>query len=722
MTGVLEFDGEAFDAVRSGREGAPEPQTATPVVPRPGPGDPTPPRPGAVGPDPADGPTGLVARIRDGVVAAHAAALDAQLALQRRMLHGLGAGTSGVAGAAGAPVLHWPRAPVGEAPPVPAPPTSETAFKPLARSTTTRLDAADLARLAAGEVAAVFGPPYDQQGANPHLRLGAGGPLGLAAVEGIGVRGGASGRGTCRATAAGAADLGVAAGQAAEVLALHLGLHLSLPDVELVTNTGAPPTGSPPTGSPPTGSPPTGAPPTGAQDTTLRIDVTGVGLLPRPWLTARAALLDGGDTVLGWIPDVSVEVRERPGSMVGPDADGTAAFLGRVAADGTRALLGEFQLAHCAHGDPGTAFGAPFARYNGRRATRLPSGGLLLVDRIVDVDGERGRLDAASYRTEYDAPADSWYFADSGNADVPNCVLMETSLQSALLVGYYLGVTLTDPGEDYSLRNLGGHGTLLREIDLRDRTIRQHSRLCSTTLLPGSLLQEFSYDLSVAGEPYYRGGSMFGYFTAEALRHQTGLDGGRSVPTWLETQGDHGGPTPATRTIDVAGRRARGPVPGEPAPPAQHLALLDDVTVVDGGGRHGLGYLHAVRPIDPDDWFFARHFHLDPVVPGSLGVEQVLQAVGEWAIDAGLADELAGETGTAPDVVVPVGATLSWRYRGQILPTDGESTLDVHLTDVSRRPGRIRISAEASLWKPGLRIYELDGVAVELRAPGAPPW
>jgi len=686
MTGVLEFDGEAFDAVRSGPESAGSPASA---------GTPTPTPASAaapVGPSAVDGPADLVARIRDGVVTAHAAALDAQLALQRRVLDGLDGLAAGpaVAGNASAAAQDLAGAsPVADAPPAP---TSEAAFKPLARSATTRLDAGDLTRLADGDVAGVFGPAYDQQGANPHLRLGS--PLALADVDGIDVRGGASGCGTCRAVVAPGADVAAAAGQAAEALALHLGLHLSLPDVEFVTTTGA----------------------RSAGGTGLRLDVTGVGLLPRPWLTARVVVLDGPDTI-GWVPDVTVEVRERPGTPVGPEADGTAAFLGRVAADGTRALLGEFQLAHCAHGDPGIAFGAPFARYEGRRATRLPSGGLLLVDRIVDVDGERGRLDAASYRTEYDAPADSWYFADTGNADVPNCVLMETSLQSALLVGYYLGATLTDPDEDYSLRNLGGHGTLIREIDLRDRTIRQDSKLCSTTLLPGSLLQEFSYELAVDDEPYYRGESMFGYFTSEALRHQTGLDGGRSAPTWLETQD-----APVTRSIDVAGRRARGPVAGEPVPPTGHLALLDDVTVVDGGGRHGQGYLHSVRPIDPDDWFFARHFHLDPVVPGSLGVEQVLQALQEWAIDAGLAAELAGEPGIASEFVVPVGTTLSWRYRGQILPTDGASTLDVHLTDVSRRPGRIRISAEASLWKPGLRIYELDGVTVELRAPGAPPW
>src|SRR5256886_17346574 len=100
---------------------------------------------------------------------------------------------------------------------------------------------------------------------------------------------------------------------------------------------------------------------------------------------------------------------------------------------------------------------------------------------------------------------------------------METSLQAALLVGYYLGPTLSTPDRRMSLRNVGGTATVLREIDLRDKTIRQRSELLSTTILPGSSLQNFSYTLSADGEPFYRGETMFGYFSDEALANQTGL-------------------------------------------------------------------------------------------------------------------------------------------------------------------------------------------------------
>nr|MDT0667771.1 beta-ketoacyl synthase [Micromonospora sp. DSM 115978] len=77
--------------------------------------------------------------------------------------------------------------------------TSEAAFKPLARTDVTGLGPAELDRLARGDVAGVFGPAYDQDGANPAVGLAAAGTLRLGAVHGIDVRGGPWGRGSLRA-------------------------------------------------------------------------------------------------------------------------------------------------------------------------------------------------------------------------------------------------------------------------------------------------------------------------------------------------------------------------------------------------------------------------------------------------------------------------------------------------------------------------------------------
>ncbi|GAA2805541.1 beta-ketoacyl synthase [Saccharopolyspora taberi] len=691
----------------------------------PGGAEPTPPAPAArrvpvtqppseTGRTAGTGHTATVAReLRSAVVNAHRNALHAQVLLQARTLSRLGVALASptaspephASGAQFFEVVDGHIRQVSTPSPSPVVPyvTTEARFKPLARTDRTRLGRDDLGRLTEGDMAGVFGPGHLQPGCNPSVKLAAGTPLLLAEVPRIELRGGSSGRGQVIASS-GPLDgtpesLLAAAGQVAEIFALYLGLHLCLADATFVPGDGS---------GEPVHSAVELAGSLGSAE--IRLDVTDVDLVPRPHVRANVEFRSGG-AVAGRVLGLSLALVEKPGVPIGPARGGTVpSFLGRYSAAGEQTVISEFHIAHFARGSHGIAFGPEFEHYSDRRATRVPDRGLTLVDRLVSMDGRRGELDGASYETEYDSPADSWYYADTANASMPNMIYMETSLQSALSIGYFLGPTLSDPQAPVSLRNLGGTATVLREVDLRDKTIRQRSELLSTTLNNGASLQSFSYTMLADGEPFYQGETLFGYFSEAAMANQTGLDAGRNVPTWLEEQQ----PRPATRTIDVAARRAD---PSAPLCARDHLALLDDVQVVDEGGRYGKGYLRAVRRIDPADWFFARHFPRDPVIPGSLGVETVIQAMQEWLLDAGL-----GAGMSDPGFVLPVGAPFTWKYRGQFLPTDGESTLEVHIKDVARGPGRVRVTGDASVWKPGLRIYELTDVAVELREEGAQPW
>ncbi|WP_280216544.1 beta-ketoacyl synthase [Nocardia neocaledoniensis] len=667
-------------------------------------------------------PRGVLADLRTGVVTAHRSALAAQVALQRALwTRALGtptassssqvdaagptavlgspartfdaaaessthraASASDVSAGPAAPVVGARHAVAGPGATVPgnrdtapagrrAPGAAarEGAFKPLARTTRTELDRAALESLTAGAIAEVFGPGHRRDGVEVAARLAAGEPLVLTAIEAIELYGG-TGDGRVVARYDGAPE--AAARQCAEVFALFTGMYLCLSGSTMTTD--VVPAHPATTDTPAAGHEPAHG--------TVELVVTDLDLVPRPHVA-------GTVTFTGGAPSTSVEVTvtEAPGAGVGP---GQAV---------PTLLLNEFHMTHLARGDQAIAMGPEFAEYTGVRATRLPTGGLLLVDRVREFDGARGTLDHAAYTTEYDSPADSWYYADTANDSMPHFVYMETSLQAALLMGYYAGPTLTQPGTTLSLRNLGGTATVLRQVDLRDRTIEQSSRMLSTTILPGSSLQTFDYTLSVDGAPFYTGETMFGYFSDEALANQTGLDAGRHAPSWLAEN-----PTAQVRTIDVAARRAD---PTAPLCSRRTLALIDQVEVVDGGGKHGAGYLHSLRPIDPADWFFARHFHLDPVIPGSLGVESVIHAVQEWLVDASHAADMAD-----PVFRIPADLPFSWRYRGQFLPTDGTVELEAHIKALRRGPRGVTAVVDGSLWKPGLRIYEVTDLAVEL--------
>ncbi|TQC45020.1 beta-ketoacyl synthase [Rhodococcus sp. WS4] len=658
---ALGFEGTPFDPVPVA---SPGPGTLPTPAARRAPSQPT---------GPASTVTPL-AELRAGIATAHRAALSAQVALQRRIFR-----QSFDTGVVTVPALSPAR------PGTVTTPAPEGAFKPSARTTVDRLDRGALEALSRGEVSAVLGDAYRQPGANPDIRLASDTPLVLDEVTEIGLRSGTLGLGRLRAAYTG--NPVAAATQAVEVFALYAGLHLCFADARLVASAAADGGGD--------------DSPTAAE---LELIVTTIDLVPRPHVTAEV-LCGGGPSVA-----MTVTVTENPGSVIGPGPGGTLdTWTGRIDAGGGTALLNEFHMAHLARGDQGIALGPEFAHYTGVRATRLPTGGLLLVDRITAFDGARGTLDTqVSYRSEHDSPADSWYYADSANESMPHFVYMETSLQAALLMGYYLGPTLTEPNTTQSLRNLGGTATVLRRADLRDRTITQESRLLSTTMLPGSSLQSFDYTLSVDGEPFYEGETMFGYFSDEALANQTGLDAGRHRPSWLDVHAND----VTVRRIDLDARRAN---PVDRLCSRRTLALLDWIDVVDGGGTFGNGYLHTRRRIDPHDWFFARHFHLDPVIPGSLGVESVIQAMQEWAVDSGLADGL-----TDPVFSIPPGIAFTWKYRGQFLPSDGTCELEVHIKTVTSSPDGVVVTADASLWKPGLRIYELQDIAIELTERKAP--
>jgi 3-hydroxymyristoyl/3-hydroxydecanoyl-(acyl carrier protein) dehydratase len=580
-------------------------------------------------------------------------------------------------------------------------------FTPLARTDRRSVPAADVALLAAGRVADVFGPSYQQDGCNPSLRLPAGGLRVLDRVEDIDRTGGPHGLGTLTAAgvlAGGAAGPSVPAEafvidgalQLLQTYLLFLGAHLVLPDARFQ------PVADQPVRFTRTG-------PLPAAGTELRYEATvfDLDLLPRPHAAADVTVSADARPVMT-IHGVRVEIREKPGTPYCPGPGGRVpAFLGRTNIAGERAELNELHMAHAAKGDLAVAMGPEFDIYRSSRAPYIPNGDFLFVDRMMAWAGERGRLTAGSTMdTEYDSPADAWYYADNGHPFLPYCVLMETSLQSAVLLGYFLGATLPFPQEQFRIRNLDGRATVGRTMDLRGKTIRQHSTLLFSSAMPGTILQKFSYELTADGETFYTGESLFGYHSEQALATQIGLDAGTHVQSWLDRTR-----TPA-RHIDLRGAGAEPYTGGAGLRIGSgQLRLVDSVDLVAGGGDHGAGYLRGRRLVTPDEWYFNCHFHRDPVMPGSLGVEAILQAMQVYVIDSGLAADLR-----EPRFTLPAGVEMGWRYRGQILRADSDMDFDIHVKRVVREPGRVLVVGDANLWKHGLRIYQLTDVAVAVES------
>lgn len=565
-------------------------------------------------------------------------------------------------------------------------------FRPLARTAVHRLSARGLDALATGDVSGVFGAAFDQGGLEPET-LPERWPARLLEDIVIEPGGGPYGQGLLVASTGAARDTGpvwpwlvAAAAETLRVYAFHQGLHLCLPGARVVPSADRPmrievldPAA------------------TDASAWRFTVEVTGLGLVPRPYVTADCEVTAAGLTVAR-LRDIGVTVRERPGADVMPHPGRLSC---RRSAAGGRVVLDELHIARMAEGDQEEVFAAYGARPTATPTRpRLPRGDLRMLDRCTRAEaGPAPDRTGSRLTAEYDVPVDPWYCREAGAAGVPPLALMEMALQPLGLLGGLSGTTWEYPEQDFVCRNLDGRATLLREVDLRAMTVCQDVVLRSSAPLPGAVIQRCDFELSTGGEVFCVGEGTHGYLTADVLGNQQGLDGGGNAAPWLERRPES--PAGALR-LDLGDDTRLG---------TGRLALLEDVVVVPGGGDHGAGYVWCDKPVRADDWFFDQHFAHDPVLPGSVGVQMLFQAVQACAVHTGIVDHLP-----SPRFALAVGEELRWSYRGQILRHHRRVRAEAHLREVRREHDRLLVLADGSVWRDDLRIYQVDNIALTVRS------
>jgi 3-hydroxyacyl-[acyl-carrier protein] dehydratase/trans-2-decenoyl-[acyl-carrier protein] isomerase len=104
--------------------------------------------------------------------------------------------------------------------------------------------------------------------------------------------------------------------------------------------------------------------------------------------------------------------------------------------------------------------------------------------------------------------------------------------------------------------------------------------------------------------------------------------------------------------------------------PLPNMLMMDRITHIDNkGGLYGKGEVVAELDIKPDLWFFDCHFKGDAVMPGSLGLDALLQLTGfflVWADFKGKGRALGCE---------------KLKFFGQVLPTNKKVT---YVVDIKR--------------------------------------
>ena len=195
--------------------------------------------------------------------------------------------------------------------------------------------------------------------------------------------------------------------------------------------------------------------------------------------------------------------------------------------------------------------------------------------------------------------------------------------------------------------------------------------------------------------------TVFGFFPHAALEEQVGLPTQESHRLLLEQ--------PTGLCVALATRPASRFPPAGPALAGPMLLMLDRLTGLwPDGGAHGLGAARAERDVDPGDWYFRAHFFSDPVQPGSLGVEALVQLLQCFMLESGLTRGLEH----AHFEPLATARPLRWRYRGQVTPTSRLITTTIELTERGSDERGPFAVCDGSLWVDGRRIYEVSGLAM----------
>lgn len=352
-------------------------------------------------------------------------------------------------------------------------------------------------------------------------------------------------------------------------------------------------------------------------------------------------------------------------------------------------------LIGCAWGKPSMAFGGLYAPFDDhRRAPRLPGPPYHFVSRIGRVDGAPGTATkGGAVVASYDVPRDAWYFGEQPDAIMPFAVLTEVLLQPCGWLASYMGFAANRP-DDVAFRNLDGDDAILhRPVTCTSGTLTINATLDHFAQAAGTTVVAFTVTCADAHGPVMTLKTKFGFFSPHALLAQAGLPADDVARAWIAALPD----APLVK-------------PAEPHRP-EMLRLIDWVAHFDpAGGASGKGVIAGVQRVDPTAWYFKAHFFQDPVQPGSLGLEALIELLEAFVSLSGVARGVP-----APRIVAPApNATLRWRFRGQVLPTTKRVVSELEITDVAQVDGAVTVTASGSLWADGVRIYEVKGLSLRV--------
>jgi len=355
---------------------------------------------------------------------------------------------------------------------------------------------------------------------------------------------------------------------------------------------------------------------------------------------------------------------------------------------------------------------------------RLPDWPLMLVDRILTVEGEMGSLTGGRIVTEHDVHEGAWYL--DGNC-APVCVTVEAG-QADLFLSSYLGIDLAVKGTR-AYRLLDATVTFYRRLPRPGETIHYDIHIDRFVRQGETYLFFFRFDGTINGETVLtmRDGCA-GFFTDAEIENSGGIiltkedtaptAGNRDesfveiVPMQVESYDDER--VAALRRGDLTA--CFGPMFGDLglqnplSLPDGRMKLFDRVLELDpNGGRFGLGRIRAEADIHPDDWFLTCHFIDDMTMPGTLMYECCVHALRFFLLRMGWVGEAAG---VSYEPLHNLSSAL--RCRGPVTQATKKVVYEVDIKEIGYNP-KPYVIADALMLGDGRKIVRMTDMSLEIQ-------
>ncbi|MFH1983076.1 MAG: beta-ketoacyl synthase N-terminal-like domain-containing protein [Pseudomonadota bacterium] len=376
-------------------------------------------------------------------------------------------------------------------------------------------------------------------------------------------------------------------------------------------------------------------------------------------------------------------------------------------------------------GTAASVLGPDFAdvdRY--RTRVRLPGEPLMLVDRIMALEGEKDGLGAGRVVTEHDVHPGAWYL-DGSRA--PVSISVEAG-QADLFLCAWLGIDHRVRGHR-SYRLLDATVTFHRDLPQPGDIIRYDIHIDKFIKQQDTYLFFFRFEGHI-GERHLitMSDGCAGFFTPEEVHRSGGiiLTEDEKAPAAGISRVDWMPPVPtadveryddqavdalrAGRLEDCFGEAFRAvPIAQGLRLPGGRMRLIDRIRLLDpAGGQYGLGRIEAEADVAPDAWFLTCHFVDDMTMPGTLmydccahALRVLLQRLG-WVSDA-------------PDAhyAPVVGRPAALRCRGPVTPETRQVIYAVDIKEIGYAPEPYVI-ADAHMFADGRYIVMFRDMSLRM--------